>query len=217
MYGRILKIYPGSLAEELELVPGDKLLEINGTRLRDIIDVSFAFADEEIEMLVEHEYTECYLYYSMMCDETDDHVRKIFEWFFNQELGHLQDAVALLERYEHKCWQDVIPCGDFPKLLTLGENIDYVRHVLENTVHNTSVCEDYVPVGQLSCDEDFFCVQRTVNGDGICTPSHSVIAEYIACHGTDYRFQTAEHPICALADRGKDNTDVGRKASNCDC
>ena len=55
MYGRILKIYPGSLAEELELVPGDKLLEINGTRLRDIIDVSFAFADEEIEMLVEHE------------------------------------------------------------------------------------------------------------------------------------------------------------------
>lgn len=55
MYGRILKIYPGSLAEELELVPGDKLLKINGTRLRDIIDVSFAFADEEIEMLVEHE------------------------------------------------------------------------------------------------------------------------------------------------------------------
>ena len=55
MYGRILKVYPGSLAEELELVPGDKILEINGTRLRDIIDVSFAFADEEIEMLVEHE------------------------------------------------------------------------------------------------------------------------------------------------------------------
>lgn len=55
MYGRILKVYPGSLAEELELVPGDKLLKINGIKLRDIIDVSFAFADEEIEMLVEHE------------------------------------------------------------------------------------------------------------------------------------------------------------------
>ncbi|MGM9540279.1 DUF512 domain-containing protein [Anaerovibrio sp.] len=55
MYGRILKVYPGSLAEELELVPGDKLLEINGMKLRDIIDVSFAFADEEITMLVEHE------------------------------------------------------------------------------------------------------------------------------------------------------------------
>ena len=55
MYGKILKVYPDSLAEELELVPGDKLLEINGMKLRDIIDVSFAFADEEITMLVEHE------------------------------------------------------------------------------------------------------------------------------------------------------------------
>ena len=55
MYGKILKVYPDSLAEELELVPGDKILEINGMKLRDIIDVSFAFACEEVEMLVEHE------------------------------------------------------------------------------------------------------------------------------------------------------------------
>lgn len=54
MYGRILKVCPGSLAEELELQPGDKLLEVNGVKLRDIIDFSFAFADEEISMLVEH-------------------------------------------------------------------------------------------------------------------------------------------------------------------
>lgn len=54
MYGRILKVCPGSLAEELELQPGDKLMEINGVKLRDIIDLSFAFADEDISMLVEH-------------------------------------------------------------------------------------------------------------------------------------------------------------------
>lgn len=54
MYGKILTVPEGSLAEELELVPGDKLLEINGMKLRDIIDVSFAFACEEVEMLVEH-------------------------------------------------------------------------------------------------------------------------------------------------------------------
>ena len=54
-YGTILTINPGSLAEELELVPGDKIIEVNGMKLRDIIDLSFAFADEEIEMLVEHE------------------------------------------------------------------------------------------------------------------------------------------------------------------
>ena len=55
MYGKILTVPEGSLAEELELVPGDKILEINGMKLRDIIDVSFAFACEEVEMLVEHE------------------------------------------------------------------------------------------------------------------------------------------------------------------
>ncbi|MCR5176579.1 MAG: DUF512 domain-containing protein [Anaerovibrio sp.] len=53
-YGKILSVQPDSLAEELELVPGDKIIEVNGIKLRDIIDLSFAFADEEIEMLVEH-------------------------------------------------------------------------------------------------------------------------------------------------------------------
>ncbi len=53
--GKIVRVYPNSLAEELELVAGDKIIEINGQKLRDIIDLSFAFADEEIEMLVEHE------------------------------------------------------------------------------------------------------------------------------------------------------------------
>ena len=52
--GIILRVYPGSLAEELELVSGDKILEINGQGLHDIIDLSFAMADEEIDMLVEH-------------------------------------------------------------------------------------------------------------------------------------------------------------------
>lgn len=50
----ITKIFPGSLAEELELKIGDKILEVNGKKLSDIIDLSFQFADEEIEILIEH-------------------------------------------------------------------------------------------------------------------------------------------------------------------
>ena len=52
--GLITKIYAGSLAEELELVAGDKILQINGKIPRDIIDLSFLLADEEIELLIEH-------------------------------------------------------------------------------------------------------------------------------------------------------------------
>lgn len=53
--GIISAIHQGSLAEELELVPGDKIIYINEQELTDIIDLSFALADEEIEMLIEHE------------------------------------------------------------------------------------------------------------------------------------------------------------------
>ncbi|MBR4695398.1 MAG: DUF512 domain-containing protein [Selenomonadaceae bacterium] len=53
--GKIIRVQPGSLADELGLTAGDKILEINGEGLRDIIDLSFSFAEEEIDMLVEHE------------------------------------------------------------------------------------------------------------------------------------------------------------------
>lgn len=52
--GIISAVHQGSLAEELELVPGDKIISINEQELTDIIDLSFALADEEIEMLIEH-------------------------------------------------------------------------------------------------------------------------------------------------------------------
>ena len=52
--GVILRVLEGSIAEELELVPGDKIIAVNDMPLRDIIDFSFAMADEEIELLVEH-------------------------------------------------------------------------------------------------------------------------------------------------------------------
>ena len=42
--GIISAIHQGSLAEELELVPGDKIISINEQELTDIIDLSFALA-----------------------------------------------------------------------------------------------------------------------------------------------------------------------------
>ncbi|MBR4153034.1 MAG: DUF512 domain-containing protein [Selenomonadaceae bacterium] len=52
--GIITKIESGSLAEELELEIGDKILKINGKAPQDIIELSFLMADEEIELLIEH-------------------------------------------------------------------------------------------------------------------------------------------------------------------
>lgn len=54
MNGLITRIESGSLAEELELVAGDKILQVNGHTPLDIIDLSFQLAEEEIELLIEH-------------------------------------------------------------------------------------------------------------------------------------------------------------------
>ena len=50
----ISKIEIGSLADELELKVGDKILKVNGKTPLDIIDLSFLMAEEEIELLIEH-------------------------------------------------------------------------------------------------------------------------------------------------------------------
>lgn len=48
-------VQEGSLAEELELIPGDTLLEINGHRLEDIFDYQYYMEDTYVELLVRKE------------------------------------------------------------------------------------------------------------------------------------------------------------------
>ena len=95
-----------------------------------------------LEDLLMHEYTECYLYYSLMCDETDTHIKRIWEQHFNDELAHLHTAAALLQKYENKVAEQVIPQAEFPELLSFRSNVEYVRQVLGNTVNLTAQKED---------------------------------------------------------------------------
>ena len=48
----IAGIEPGSIAEELELMPGDTVIEINGQPIEDVFDYHFLINDSYIEMLV---------------------------------------------------------------------------------------------------------------------------------------------------------------------
>ena len=52
--GHLIKsIISDSIAEELEIEPGDLLLEINGEELEDVFDYHYAINDEYIEMLIQ--------------------------------------------------------------------------------------------------------------------------------------------------------------------
>ena len=46
----ISKVDPGSIAEELELEPGDRLLKINGNEVEDIFDYEYYVNSDSMEI-----------------------------------------------------------------------------------------------------------------------------------------------------------------------
>lgn len=166
-----------------------------------------------LEQWVMHEYTECYLYYSMMQDETDKNIAKIWEEHFLMEVSHLKRAAQLLEQYEKKPYTSVIPNPEFPVLLKFGQNKEYIRKVLETTVNYTSDKESYVSVSKLKPDCRFFVHLKKINGKPENVASHLVIKKYIDKFGSDYRYQDNASPIKELQNRKQDNITVGVQTS----
>lgn len=90
--GVISAVHENSIAEEIGLEIGDKILTVNGRRPGDIIDLSFALADEEIELHIE---------------KTDGRREWIeFDKDLDEELGvELESAVFDgIRRCRNKCW-----------------------------------------------------------------------------------------------------------------
>ena len=50
---KIRSVAPGSIAEDLGVEPGDKLLEVNGNVVEDVFDYHFFIHDEEVVLLIE--------------------------------------------------------------------------------------------------------------------------------------------------------------------
>lgn len=165
-----------------------------------------------LEMLLCHEYAECYLYYSCYMTESDAYLKKLWEEYFGFEIAHLHKAAELLRKYEHKDWQQVLKSGEFPQPLSLHENIDYVRGILSSTAQYTSVRNDYKNVDELDKNADFFRFQRLTNKNVENAPSHKVIEKHVSLYGADYRFQKKASPVPALRSRKKDDLTVGRVA-----
>ena len=206
-YMNVAPVYPGELGRRLYQEIG-MIEEQHVTHYESLQDPRATW----LECLLMHQYTECYLYYSCMESETDKRFRDIWARMFDCEVAHLHYAARLLKEHEDKDWQQVIPGGDFPQLLVLRSNIDYVRGVLGTQIELTAMRENYVPVGELPADWDYFRYQDIVNRDIDAVPSHDVIRQYIRHYGSDYRFETQPNPVEALQNRKKDNTDLARRA-----
>lgn len=163
-----------------------------------------------LENLLMHEYTECYLYYSCYMDETHPQIKRIWEKAFEDEVTHLHQAAELLQKYEGKHWQQVIPKGEFPELLRFHENKNYIREVLKS-VRLTAMKEGYCSVDDLSSNADFFRYQKIVCPDDVKVPSHNFMSLYIEKNGQDMRYEEKPHPIPELRRRDEDNATIARK------
>lgn len=167
-----------------------------------------------LEQWVMHEYCECWLYYSAMQDESDEYIKKIWTEHFRMEVSHLKASVKLLKKYEGKSFESVCGEGEFPQLLKLGGNKDYIRKVLGNTItltaDNTDNKHDYKDIKKMPDDHRYFDYQKFMSGDPERNPSHLVIKKAVERMGKDYRYQDSEHPVKELRNREKDNITIAR-------
>lgn len=98
----IKKVLPGSIAEELEIETGDRILSINDTEIEDIFDYQFLIQDSYIEVLVEKPDGEQWLL--EVEKENDEDLGIEFESGLMDEYRHCQNKCVF-------CFIDQMPPG----------------------------------------------------------------------------------------------------------
>ncbi|TDC08792.1 hypothetical protein E1267_09515 [Nonomuraea longispora] len=146
------------------------------------------------EMLLNHEYNECYLYHSFMETESDPKVKNIWELHLNMELEHLRLAAELFKRHDGRDPEQVL-APELPVPVTFEPNKAYLRELLSTQIDYTTLGTGYVQ----EAHERFEQMQQALMG-GEKAPSERVIEDNRAVSGHEYRLQTdGEHPITSLA------------------
>ncbi|MER6143664.1 hypothetical protein ABT174_27070 [Streptomyces sparsogenes] len=140
------------------------------------------------EQLVNHEYNECYLYYSFMEQEPDPRVKAIWELHLAMELEHLRIACDLMRRHDGREPEQVV-APRLPDVLTFEPNKEYLRGLLDTQIDLTTLGAGYVR----EAHERFEAMQRAVNSDGK-PPSELVMEQHQDMYGRDYRVESAGRP-----------------------
>ncbi|MGW0805827.1 hypothetical protein [Nonomuraea sp. NPDC002799] len=141
------------------------------------------------EMLLNHEYNECYLYYSFMETESDPQVRSLWELHLGMELEHLRLAAQLFERFDDRD-PDQVLAPALPPPVTFEPNKGYVRDLLATQIDCTTLGAGYVN----EAHERFSKTQAAIMG-GEKPPSERVIDDNRAVAGAEYRLETeGPHP-----------------------
>jgi hypothetical protein len=145
------------------------------------------------ERLVNHEYNECYMYYSFMETESDPRIKSIWELHLNMELEHLRIAADLMRRQGGRDPQEIV-APRLPQPVTFEPNKAYLRELIATQVDYTTLGTGYVQ----EAHERFQRWQEEIHG-GEQPPSERVVEDERAISGEEYRLQTeGPHPLPSL-------------------
>lgn len=145
------------------------------------------------EMLLLHEYNECWLYYSLMKEEVLPEARMVWEEHLAMEIEHLRIACELMKSYEKRDPAELLPAA-MPAIFKFQPNIEYVRDILGSQMDFTAYETGYTPFEELPDKDRFVRFQQLVNAKGC--PSETVVDGLIMKTGNDYRNEIAgPYPI----------------------
>jgi hypothetical protein len=133
-----------------------------------------------LEQWVLHEANECYNYYSCVEQETNHHVKAIWERFLDYELGHFHMACEFFKNYEKRDPSEII-LNDFAAPLPFRSQRDFVRKVLHGEVNLRTSGTQFVPRAQESAAS--LAYRNRLNLDG--SPSDAVASGYRWAPGTE--------------------------------
>ena len=133
-----------------------------------------------VEQWVLHEANECYLYYSCLEQESNHHVRDIWERFLDYELGHFHMACEALQKFDNRDPAEIIT-GSFDSPLEFRSQRDFVRNVLASEIDVRSDGTQFIDKDQESELSQRY--RAMVNADG--SPSDTVASGYVWSPGTE--------------------------------
>ncbi|MBC7907206.1 MAG: hypothetical protein H7Y60_10735 [Rhodospirillaceae bacterium] len=146
------------------------------------------------EMLVQHEYNECYMYWSFMQNEDDSRVKALWELHLNFEIEHLRQACEIMKKVDGKDPEAMLP-KELPEPVKFQSNKEYVRKVLGSQVNLTAKETEFLPMDSLDKNFRYFGYRDAVNGN-VPAPTEAIINEHRQREGSDYRLETeGPHPV----------------------
>lgn len=133
-----------------------------------------------LEQWLLHEANEVYNYYGCLQQETNEHVKAIWERFLDYELGHFHAVSDLFKQYEKRDPAEILPPA-LPEPIDFKSHREFVRQVLSQEVDLRANGTQFVDKPQEGAQSRAY--RDFINRDG--SPSESVAAGYAWVPGTE--------------------------------